>query len=239
MTEAPALPVLPAPFWDCHRLIVGEGEELTPIPAFLTDTTLQTAVTRYVRQWGPGDSRAAASLWTQGYFLRLVRPVLAYGVLFDRWFSIDENSRVVVSPMSNAAGFRLTEASRDEAMPALFDHIEHVVSFTAMRTRTSARVHASNAEYIVARTLMQLEPLAVESVVKQSLAVVRRYFAGQPYGLRKSLREHAGCDHHRRICCLRYLLQGLNKCERVCPIGTVADGAASMQDRRIDQGSAG
>lgn len=84
-----ALPKLPQPF--CENAISlrpSLDPALVPLDAALSPGAIEAAIAGSLAKWGPGDYRAATSLWTQGYFARLLRPALAYGLLRDTWFDL-------------------------------------------------------------------------------------------------------------------------------------------------------
>jgi ferric iron reductase protein FhuF len=215
---------LPASFADCHDLTDPNASDAwLPFDAFLTSPGLLTGVERLLERWGPGDTQAAASLWSQGYFSRLLRPVLAYGIVQDRWFDLTpETMGVRLSELSTPSGFYLKETHartvEENIAAMLADHIEPVIRELSERTGTTQRLHWSNAGYAFQRTLSQLDCAAK----MENDCQIERLTAAQTYfdqgSLFWTLTTTTPVDVRRRVCCLRFRLESLDKCRSACPL---------------------
>lgn len=105
---------LPVPFADAalSHAWPADDDDLVSLDSILEPGPVARALDGLLRRWGPGDRRAAASLWTQGYFGRLLRPVIAYGLVHDIWFSMTlPDVQVGLSDMATPVRFVLKRAA--------------------------------------------------------------------------------------------------------------------------------
>lgn len=215
---------LPGSFADCHDLTDPNATDAwLPFDTFLTSPGLLTGVERLLERWGPGDTQAAASLWSQGYFFRLLRPVLANGIVRDRWFDLTpEAMGVRLSELSTPSGFYLKETHartvQENIAAMLADHIEPVVRELSERTGTTQRLHWCNAGYAFQHTLSLLQKtpeMEAKDQVERLSAV--RANADQDSLFWKNITVTPK-DVKRRVCCLRFRLDALSKCRTACPL---------------------
>ncbi|NLR98150.1 hypothetical protein HGP17_15150 [Rhizobium sp. P38BS-XIX] len=212
---------LPAPFEDCRNYLLDDTMVRSAISAraLLTPEQIEAGIDGILGKWGPGDRRAAASLWTQGYFLRALRPLLAYGILRDHWFALDvRTAQAALSDMSTIAGFRFMRSpGHMQALQLAFDHIDAIASVVSGVSKTSPRLHRSNAGYILNKALGQILPFSMkgdQALYEEVDGVVRGF--SDKWGLK--FHRDADGDLKRSICCLRYNLAGLKLCKTACPI---------------------
>ncbi|MDI7861577.1 hypothetical protein MRS76_06375 [Rhizobiaceae bacterium n13] len=215
-----AIPSLPAPFTDCAALIgPANGREVLLASLLDGPDMIGSGVGEIARKWGPGDSRAAASLWSYGYFSRLLRPILAYGVLADHWFRASYNEVAVeFSAMSTVARFAMPDGcAPEEALDCALAHVQLVIDRCGTYTGTTARLHRSNAEYVFWRTHHMLA--SSEDVAHHDrLARIGAHMAGAyPDFGRLVARDITGAPT-RRVCCLRDRLSSLKRCTNACPL---------------------
>lgn len=243
MTELPLAP-LPAPFDDCAGLIGHRPAGAVPLEAFLASAAFSAGVRSLERKYGPGDRRAAAGLWTQGFFNRLIRPYLAYGILADCWFDLAmERIGIRLSGEGTVAGFHLTTRSTGPCQAHLDHLLEQVdclgVQFARL-TGTSPRLHRSNAAYAFRRTLLLLSPPATASIAPlQRLTEAEKWTETEHFLGRLTLLEGSGSDARivRRVCCLRYRLCGLARCASACPLPEAATAGSRPGTSSPDGGT--
>ena len=214
------LPALPAPFTDCAVLIgPAKGQEAS-LASLLDGPDVIMAGTREIaRKWGPGDLRAAASLWSYGYFSRLLRPILAYGVLADHWFrAACDDVAVEFSPMSTVARFAMPDGcAPEEALDCVFAHVQLVIDRCGTYTGTTTRLHRSNAEYVFWRTYRLLS-FSEDVVHHDRLARIGAHVGSAYPDFGRLVTNDPGGVPMRRVCCLRDRLSSLKRCPSVCPL---------------------
>ncbi|MBZ7924630.1 hypothetical protein LAC81_28250 [Ensifer adhaerens] len=157
---------LPVPFADAalSHAWPADDDDLVSLDSILEPGPVARALDGLLRRWGPGDRRAAASLWTQGYFGRLLRPVIAYGLVHDIWFSMTlPDVQVGLSDMATPVRFvlkRAAPASLSMHLHAIVeDNVRPLIARMAKVTDTSERVHWSNASYAFCRACSQVRDL--------------------------------------------------------------------------------
>jgi len=227
-----ALPPLPDAFMDCAQNIVpaDAASGFMPLCQLTGSEALDTGFADLAAKWGPGDRRAVVSLWTQGYFGRLLRPWLAYGVLHDHWFGLDiDKVRVALSELGTPMRFGLEAASRKE-VPAQIAHFiryhaSPLIADLTERTGTSERIHWSNASFAFHRAFRQVALVAEEvggdETVTARAETVREVMESEhPLFRLTELQEDDGGESRlvRRVCCIRFKLDGLKKCGTACPM---------------------
>lgn len=228
-----APPALPDAFADCtgNIVIADQPPRFMPLEELLGGNALQAGFEGLEGKWGPGDHRAVISLWTQGYFGRLLRPVLAYGLLEDIWFETGiDRINVLLSDIGTPVRFQLDptrkESARNHLHHLITDNVTPLIMRLVERTDTSERIHWSNASFAFHRAVRQV--LSTLGSEKRAIDVVNRQIA--------ALKAILGEDHPlfrltvmqnefegepqpvRRVCCIRFKLAGLTKCGAACPI---------------------
>ncbi|NVP57011.1 hypothetical protein [Mycoplana rhizolycopersici] len=215
------LPTLPAPFTDCAALFgpIDDGPTVPAVSLLETPDIVRAGVHAIAGKWGPGDLRAAASLWSYGYFSRLLRPLLAYGVLADRWFSTGyDDVAAALSPMSTVARFGVRDSCEPEqAIDSVIAHVEFVIARCSAHTETTDRLHRSNAEFVFWRTLHLLS-MSEEAAHHDRLTRINCHTAEFFPAFGKLVSRSAGTGPTRRVCCLRDRLSSLNRCANACPL---------------------
>ncbi|MEI2301771.1 siderophore-iron reductase FhuF [Ensifer sp. MJa1] len=231
-----ALPTLPAPFEGVALSEAASGRDadldgnLVSLESILWPEPMAQALEGLLRRWGPGDRRAAASLWTQGYFGRLLRPVVAYGLVHDIWFSLaPADVRVALSVTATPVRFvlkRVAPASVSTHLHRIVeDNVRPLISRLARMTGTSERVHWSNASFSFCRAHAHVRALWPDGGIPADVAARLRELealtaAAHPL-CRPTLTVSDGAGAaclRRKVCCIRYKLDGLKKCGTACPI---------------------
>ncbi|MCV9967231.1 siderophore-iron reductase FhuF [Pararhizobium sp. BT-229] len=193
-------------------------------------------------KWGPGDHRAAVSLWTQGYFGRFFRPVLAYGLIHDIWFSPRlADVSVALSEIKIPARFalkRVQSASVEQHLWSIVhEHAQPVIENIVSLTGTSERLHWSNASFAFYRSYQQIRTLWSEAEIPAAVATQRRQverLMASDHPLFQLSRQIPGAQDEqglvRKVCCIRFKLDGLKKCGAACPVGHLACSAHRKAD---------
>jgi len=242
---ASSLPELPAAFAESARhLETGvPGPAFIPLEIILQEKALADGLAGLLRRWGPGDYRAAVSLWTQGYFGRFLRPVLAYGLIHDIWFSAKlADISVALSDISIPVRFALKQARpaslQQHLSSIIHEHAQQVIARIVDLTGTSERLHWSNASFAFHRyhEIQRLWPEAeVPPAIAGRLLELERMIASDHplfYLTRKV--SDAESEHRlmRKVCCIRFKLDGLKQCAAACPI---ARQACRSRGRNVDR----
>jgi ferric iron reductase protein FhuF len=234
-------PVLPAPFTAC-RATVHDRSDSPPgamtLAELLRSPALERGFDGIMSRWGPGDRRAAASLWSQGCFARFLRPYLAYGLLHGLWFSTDPDEiAVTLSDLSTPATFGVASAA-DMNVPArihglMEGHIEPLIARLCAVGGGASRLHWSNAATTMHRALLECRFIAAthrQASIASRVDDVARTLADDRRNLGRfvEIRDDATAGPRlvRKLCCLRLRLRGLDRCKLSCPLAEdrAADG---------------
>ena len=228
------LPSLPAPFAEAAlaQAAATVDDDLVTLENLLGAQPMAAALEGILRRWGPGDRRAAASLWTQGYFGRLLRPAVAYGLVHDIWFSMAlKDVHVGLSDIATPARFVLRRVGADalesHVRSLIDDNVKPLIARVARITGTSERVHWSNASLSFCRAHAQVRNLWPPDAMPADAAARLRALealmtADHPlFRLTQRVPDGAGGTRlQRKVCCIRFKLDGLKKCGGACPIET-------------------
>lgn len=224
------LPNLPGAYIDCSRNIVLAKAELgySPLAHQLAPEALEVGFSGLLSKWGPGDYRAAVSLWTQGYFGRLLRPLLAYAVLHDVQFDLHIDAvGVEVSDIGTPVRFSLSRSVSQTVDCYLAhlvqDHMEPLIERIVAATHTSERLHWSNASFAFYRAYRHIavyvsgghELAELEARLSPIAGAMREK---HPLFTLTECRSRPGeVQTRRRVCCIRFKLNRLKKCGSACP----------------------
>ncbi len=239
-----ALPDLPPAFADSARnlAIASPGAEFVPLETILQQESMAKGFAGLMSRWGPGDHRAAVSLWTQGYFGRFLRPVLAYGLVHDIWFSSRPvDIGVALSDMATPVRFALKRVQpvslEQHLWSIVYEHVQPVIDRIVFLSGTSERLHWSNASFAFHRSCRQIRTLwpaaEIPHAVSARLQHLERVMASEHplfHLTRKIPDTQGGQALVRRVCCLRFKLDGLKKCGATCPVGHLACSAHEKAD---------
>lgn len=239
------LPQLPPPFVGSAVNIADENAcgEYLPIPELVERGFVEKGIDGLLERWGPGDYRAAVSLWSQGYFSRLFRPLIAYGVIHDIWFHADlETAAAALSDISVPVRFRLSRAlpnAPDFHIAAwVSHHMTPLIGKVSALTGTSERIHWSNASFALRTAVSQCTGcFSADMVLSQQrldrLTAVERAIElnANVSRLTSVASEVSGGHVVRRVCCMRYNLARLDVCPNACPM---RDAAPQKRVRQKD-----
>jgi ferric iron reductase protein FhuF len=173
----------------------------------------------------PGSPRnALISLWSMYYLNSLITPAAAALLCLDHILpvgfdeidlSFDANGFVSFAIHDGGVAGRNAEKRRFSRL--VTEHIAPFVALCARHSGASPRIFWCNAAVI-------LEYVATEcargtSFVPEVASELHDLLGGATYrsDLARPYREAKGCERTRRVCCLRYHLQGEAYCADICP----------------------
>ncbi|RXT57160.1 siderophore-iron reductase FhuF [Bosea sp. Tri-44] len=236
MSQAAPLPSFAARFpealaWYTDKLVLsGEGREVVSGPDLLTGAA-DRLMARFAVLYPNSDRRALVSMWTQWHFGALIIPATVAILLCDRDLPL-ELDRIAVVPQE--AGLTSAIVISDEGgsrvdgsdpFARLFDgHVAPLISHLAGQFRVSPRLLWANAAAIFEWSLQQLP---AELADTQTLAAARLRLERplEPVGRRNPMFEavrypveQGAPVRRRKLCCLRYLLAGVEDCGSLCPL---------------------
>lgn len=238
------LPDLPPAFADSasNLEMTTPAAEFLPLETVLRKEPMAEGFAGLLRKWGPGDHRAAVSLWTQGYFGRFFRLVLAYGLVHDIWFSPrPADVGVALSDSAIPVRFALkrvqTAPVEQHLWSIIHEHAQPLIESIVSLTGTSERLHWSNASFAFYRSYQQIVTLWPEAEIPAAVATRRSQMeramaSDHPFfQLSRQVSDAEGGPRLvRRVCCIRFKLDGLKKCGAACPIGHLACSAHRKAD---------
>lgn len=183
--------------------------------------------------------RAAVSLWSHYYFATVTVPVIAAAILGRcRLTSAWEACHVVLGKAGQPAGLRLT-ADQATLLPAedplavidgLIDgHLMPAVDRMAACGRVSPKLLWCNAASMMvwaANTAAGIRgDAALGDAARHHLLDQPAHAGGRPNPMYGSLLRRPPAEiragesaHCRKVCCLRYLLDGFGDCGSLCPL---------------------
>jgi ferric iron reductase protein FhuF len=211
------------------------GEHASSIPGKdLLDTRVaERLLSRFADTHPGGDRRALVSMWTQWHFGALIIPTVAAILLLDRDLPVDlDRVRIALHEDGRTAAVVVTDDGKPQGAGAtdrfsrLFDgHVEPLIRHFADHFSVSPRLLWTNASAIFEWTLQQVASFdkACPAAMGESRALLesRTDVKGCPNPMFGAVqyRELDGQRVRRRkICCLRYLLPGIEDCGSLCPL---------------------
>jgi ferric iron reductase protein FhuF len=211
------------------------GEHASSIPGRdLLDTRVaERLLSRFANNHPGGDRRALVSMWTQWHFGALIIPTAAAILLLDRDLPVDlERARIALHEDGRTAAVVVTDdgmsrrAGATNRFSRLFDgHVEPLICHFADHFSVSPRLLWVNASTIFEWTLQQVAAFdgACPAALGESRALLqsRTDVRGRPnpmFGAVQYRDQDGQPVRRRRICCLRYLLPGMEDCGSLCPL---------------------
>lgn len=208
-----------------------------PLTQLLTPQCLDEQLKRFGEQYGSGDRRGLASMWSKYYFIRLIPPVVAASLILD-WqvplavehvdVVLDENAMPQAFKLAHVGGHR----ARQTGDPfARFDcliekHLRPMIEALAAHVRVSPKVLWSNAGNYFEWLLGVLAKALPHADLTDGYALLAA--PKKPDGTRNPLFQPVRYielsgqpepKRQRRVCCVRYLVGELAYCGN-CPLVT-------------------
>jgi ferric iron reductase protein FhuF len=180
-----------------------------------------------------GDRRALVSMWTQWYFGALIIPTTAAIVLLDRDLPVElERVSIAFHEDGRAAAIVVSDDGRPRGADAptrfsrLFKgHVDPLIRHFARQFAVSPRLLWTNAATVFEWTLQQAaayDDASVEALAEgHTLLEARTDMSGKSNpmcGAVQLRREDGQTFRRRKVCCLRYLLPGVDDCGSLCPL---------------------
>lgn len=180
-----------------------------------------------------GDRRALVSMWTHWHFGALIIPTTAAILLLDRNLPVDlDRVRVALLPDGRTEALILPDdgtaggpSSPDPFIRLLDGHVEPLIRYFAGHFRVSPRLLWGNAANIFDWTIQQAA--ACDGVRPDAVAQSRAFLesrtdrngrANPMHGAVLCHRQDGQAIRRRKVCCLRYLLPGMEDCGSLCPV---------------------
>ncbi|WP_136248817.1 siderophore-iron reductase FhuF [Halomonas borealis] len=227
-----------------------------PARRLLDPTYLDALFDRFGAQYGHGDRRAVASLWSKWHLSTLCAHGLAANLLLERDLPLGlDELRLDQSPEGQTTGLHLNHAGRPlgdldglTRFATLLDgHLTPLIEALASATGASPKVFWSNAgnyfEYFA--SALPSHPMASPHGAEEAhrLMASRHLADGRRNPLHRPVRyveptTPESPSRIRRLCCIRYLIDELDYCGN-CPLecrhgakGAKATNAEPVQEAR-------
>lgn len=217
----------------------GVGGGFRPAADLLRPRTLREVLDRFERGH-EGDPRAIASLWSQWYLGTLIVPAAVAGLRLARVLPLSVEGLEVRldGDTGRADAFRLTDGGRTSAdadvfarfRPLVRGHLEPLVEVLAEEAGLSTSLLWCNAVRYLQWTLEQVEALDAGRPAPspaRRLLEARTWPDGSPNPLRGRVERVTGSGREvlrRKVCCLRFLVDGVDTCGSLCPLPEVREG---------------
>jgi ferric iron reductase protein FhuF len=192
----------------------------------------ESLLARFAEVHAGGDRRAIVSMWTQWHFGSLIIPTTAAMLLLGRDLRVDlerislavddtGKTAAIVLPNEETHGIPVSEGCFSRVFQ---NHVEPLIRHFAAQFKVSPRLLWNNASNIFEWSLDQAEAIGTiqsEALNEgRSLLCSRLGSNGQPnpmYGLVRHIQQGDTTIRQRKVCCLRYLLPGVECCGSICP----------------------
>ncbi|MFC0409471.1 siderophore-iron reductase FhuF [Roseomonas elaeocarpi] len=214
-----------------ESLVLGETVPgALPCRELLRPEVLREVLNRYATRYPGRNRRAVVSLWTQAYALRLIYPVVAANLALHRQLPVSiEEACILLDPQGTPLGFELPHAGEELAETSCFGccaalldhHLTPLARALAEAGELGERLFWSNVSVRVAGTIRLLRNVRADMGGEELLSSRCRP-DGTENPLYRTLQPRScelGCTLRRRVCCLRYMLPGLETgCGESCPM---------------------
>lgn len=230
------------------RVMPTPAPDALPARTLLEPAYLAELFTRFGAQYGHGDRRAVASLWSKWHFSRLAAHGLAANLLLERDLPLGlHDLHLVQSDEGQTAGLVLPHAGKPLAelgpearFATLLDaHLTPLIEALAAATGASPKVFWSNAGNYFEHFASALadHPMAGPDVAEPARALMasRTLYDGRRNPLYQPVRYVTPTAPEapariRRLCCIRYLIDELGYCAN-CPLGCRGHALATRPEQ--------
>lgn len=221
--------------WIAERMaLAGAREASVSARDLLEPQTIRPIVDQFAEPYRDCDRRAVASFWTQWYFLALVTPSVAAALCLGRvlpidieeiGLAIDESGRPDAIVIDHA-GIAPPHGAAPVFQKLVANNMEPIISSMCQSFDISPRVLWSNAGTILDWALREFAPLAIDAtaLAEGRTLLQQRKIAGCRNPLYEPVRYMAYEGEQirrRRVCCLRYCLDGVANCGSLCPLPSI------------------
>ncbi|MFC7368836.1 siderophore-iron reductase FhuF [Vreelandella zhaodongensis] len=212
-----------------------DGPYTLPAWKLLSPSYLTPLLERFTLQYGRGDRRAVASLWSKWHFSSVISAALAANLLLERDLPLGlDDLHLELTPEGQTRRLWLHHAGKPLASQDAFTrfstliegHLTPLITTLAQLSGASPKVFWSNAgnyfEHFA--EALQAHPLAEADVAEpaRELMANRHLPDGRRNPLFQPVRYLQGThgtktERRRRLCCIRYLMPELGYCGN-CPL---------------------
>lgn len=213
------------------NLVLGvDARSFIPATALTEGKDLAPLLARFAGNYDRREPVAVATLWSKWHFSILIPPVLAANIIADWGLPITIGEiGVVLSEDGRTAALRLPHAGNPlppgtvrQRFEVLIDgHLSPLIAAISRASGLPRKVLWSNAGTIVEHSLGELEGFLGTGhpglSQARALLATRRWDDGTNNPLFEPVRYSAERGRRRRICCLRYRMDGLTLC-KTCPL---------------------
>ncbi|MFW6010635.1 MAG: siderophore-iron reductase FhuF [Gemmatimonadota bacterium] len=213
-----------------------DSRYFVPAAELVRPSALDEVLARFGEAYGDGDARAVASLWSQWYLGTLVVPSVAAGVLLNRVLplGLEDVGVAVDEDRGHPVAIRIPHGGRVDPManafqrfgPLVRDHLAPFVDSVAPHVGLSPGVLWGSAGRYVQWTLDEIEGGEGGCAGGRRLLEETTWPDGRMNPLHETVRyvAHEGSRvPRRRVCCLRYMLPGVEGCGSLCPLPHVRE----------------
>ncbi len=209
------------------------GEHASPVAGrdLLDREVTERLISRFGDTYPGGDRRAVVSMWAQWYFGTLIIPTTLASLFLDRDLSVDlDHVSIAFHDNGQIAAIVLPDDGRPlregtSRFSRLFQgHIEPLIRSMAVQFKVSPRMLWNNASEIFGWTLDQAASMgsAPPEILEEGRVLLENKLDanGRPhpmFGLARYVDEGGHSVRQRKLCCLRYLLPGVECCGSICP----------------------
>ncbi len=221
--------------WIGERVALANTREAS-IPAcdLLEPRIIRQIIDQFAELYPDSDRRAAISLWAQWYFLALLTPSIAAALCLGRVLPV--GIREIGIALDSTGRPDAIVLAGDGIVPSqgaasIFDklvsnNLEPLIASMCQSLDITPRVLWSNAGTVIEWTLTQFAPSArdPDALAEGRRLLQQRSLAGKSNPLHEPVRyilENGALARRRRVCCLRYRLNGVAHCGDLCPLPSV------------------
>jgi ferric iron reductase protein FhuF len=224
------------PFFGGRIAATAGAYEALPLPApgdAEGGAALAARFERYCQAQPGGDLRGLGSLWVQWYAVSVWPPLIAAALLWREGPCLDGAPALLLDASACPVGLQIApEAARGEPTELLEKLARHqagpLCAAVARGTRMAPRVPWSNVANVFSWMLGELGAIADGATLAPGYALLAspRFSDGAANPLFLGTGANAATGRpERRVCCLRYRLDGFGYCSD-CPV-TLRHGAAA------------
>lgn len=210
----------------------GEHTSAVPCRDLLEADVIERLMVRFAEVYPGGDRRALVSMWAQWHFGALIIPTTAAIVFLDRDLPVElDRVGVVLHEGGQTAaiivpddGASLPPRGADRFARLMAGHVGPLIRHLAGQFGVSPRLLWSNAADIFEWTLQEAatDDRANPGALAEGQALLHSKSDGDGlpnpmFGLIKYLPQDGETIRRRKVCCLRYLLPGIECCGGICP----------------------
>lgn len=221
--------------WIAKRMaLAGARKASVSARDLLEPQTIRPIVDQFAELYRDCDRRAVASFWTQWYFLALVTPTVAAALCLGRVLPVDIGEiGLAIDPSGRPdaividhEGFAPPHGAAPVFDKLIANNMEPMIFSMCQSFGVSPRVLWSNAGTILEWAVGQFAPLAIDAtaLAEGRTLLQQRELAGGLNPLYEPVRyidDDGEQIRRRRVCCLRYRLDGVANCGRLCPLPSI------------------